>query len=173
MVVLFLSCCTHVKKDYQIMPLHYPNTDRDWWPEGRSLFLDITRYYGYTKTKISADLHTKQPHTILYIHELSCVINGKKRIFLKSMKKNIPAMKKGPDGYYYEGESRELGGFFWIDELFVGPLLKDMQVNTDITVPFTQIYAFDDEPLREETVDYKIYCLEWKKEIPWFLLPND
>jgi hypothetical protein len=168
--VFLLTSCRTIMIDYEIMPDSYPNTIKDWWSEDRELFVDFTRYVGYTHTRIEADLHTKKAYKTLYVKELSCEIDGKTVVLIKNKAKKILYMEQLPDGFYYIGdETGEFNDGFWLGKLNLQRLFPWLEFDKKYDMIFRQVYTFDDEPLRTNVFNYKIFRFETDKEMPWFM----
>jgi hypothetical protein len=149
-----------------------PRVAENGWDDNRELFIEFIRYTGYYSTWITAELHTNKHYHALYIKEISVTINDETITLLKDKTKNILMMKQLPDGFFSFGDTEEFNGMFLLGKIGKNKLkhlLRKMNANGVHAVNLTQYYSFDDEPLRTQTFEYKIYRLERNKELPWFL----
>ncbi|GHT77057.1 hypothetical protein FACS1894130_00210 [Spirochaetia bacterium] len=167
--IIFLNGCVSTMTDYRILPIVYPNNIKTWWDDDRELFIEFTRYTGHSLIGIEAELHTKRPYRVLHIKELKGVVNGKTVIFLKDKAKTIHSMRQLKDGFFGLNETDEFNGAFWLNKMNLRYLLEKININGEYDMDLIQTYSFDDEPLRTQIIQYRVYRLEKDNELPWFM----
>jgi hypothetical protein len=119
--------------------------------------------------QIAVTLWSAIPHKTLHIKELSFEYNGVKYYILRDKKKRIPKMYMMENGFYVQSDTPVfpdltfflVGKIKWADKIW--DAFDDLEMHESVTITITQIYSFDNEPLRTEEIPYmmkRIYYSE-------------
>jgi hypothetical protein len=154
-VVSFSACVNLSKNEGKYFYLGFRDGELRELNVGYSCLL----FHGWTTYAI-ASLWTPVSHKSLFIKELSFEYNGIKYYILQNKKRKIPKMYMMENGFYVQSDAPIFPNLTF---LVVGKVkdkiwepFSDLEMHDSVEITITQIYSFDNEPLRTEEVTYRV-----------------
>jgi hypothetical protein len=172
--------CRTIRNEYNIAPITYPEqyknvVGKETIIEDRSLFILYTLYACVPTTYIEADMSLEKPYKYLFIKELFFEIDNEKIFILKNVRKKLGKLWQwqATGAEYKVIYSPDIDfDYFKIGQLTTRKkekLFKWISNKDENTIKITQVYSFDDEPLKTESYEYTVTAFKEEYLTPWVL----